>query len=58
METRTFEPRQRVIRRINQNEISHEQVVAMGLSDTVSLSVSERRHKKGTCRFVQVPRSL
>lgn len=32
METRTFEPRQRVIRRINQNEISHEQVVAMGLS--------------------------
>ena len=26
--------------------------------DTVSLSVSERRHKKGTCRFVQVPRSL
>ena len=58
METRTFEPRQRVIRRINHNEISHEQVVAMGLSDTVSLSVSERRHKKGTCRFVQFPRSL
>ena len=28
------------------------------LGDTVSLSVSERRRKKGTCRFVQVPGSL
>ena len=26
--------------------------------DTVSLSVSEGRHKKGTCRFGQVPGSL